>query len=49
MALINCPECGKEKVSDTAITCPYCGYGIADYYKRKEEEEKRKRNNEQQQ
>ena len=48
MALINCPECGKEKVSDSAITCPYCGFGIADYYKRKEEEEKRKRQNEQQ-
>ena len=25
MALINCPECGKE-VSDQAISCPNCGY-----------------------
>jgi len=24
MALINCPECGKE-VSDKAYTCPHCG------------------------
>lgn len=27
MALINCPECGKE-ISDTAVSCPHCGYGI---------------------
>ena len=25
MALIKCPECGKE-FSDTATTCPHCGY-----------------------
>lgn len=24
MALIKCPECGKE-ISDKAVTCPYCG------------------------
>lgn len=24
MALIKCPECGKE-ISDTATTCPHCG------------------------
>lgn len=24
MALINCPECGKE-ISDQATTCPHCG------------------------
>lgn len=28
MALITCPECGKE-VSDTANNCPNCGYPIA--------------------
>lgn len=28
MALINCPECGKE-VSDIARTCPHCGYNLA--------------------
>ena len=27
MALIKCPECGKE-VSDTIKTCPHCGYKI---------------------
>lgn len=25
MALIKCPECGKE-YSDTAASCPHCGY-----------------------
>lgn len=25
MALIKCPECGKE-ISDTAKVCPHCGY-----------------------
>ena len=24
MALIECPEC-KQKISDTAISCPHCG------------------------
>ena len=27
MAIINCPECGKE-ISDHAVACPYCGYPI---------------------
>lgn len=27
MALIKCPECGKE-VSDSALICPQCGYPI---------------------
>lgn len=27
MALINCPECGKE-ISDKALTCPNCGTPI---------------------
>lgn len=28
MALINCPECGKQ-VSSAAISCPNCGYAIS--------------------
>lgn len=28
MALINCPECGKE-ISDKAASCPNCGYPIS--------------------
>ena len=27
MALIKCPECGKE-ISDKASSCPSCGYPI---------------------
>lgn len=27
MALLNCPECGKE-ISDKAESCPNCGYPI---------------------
>ena len=29
MSLINCPECGKGNVSDSAEYCPNCGYPIA--------------------
>ncbi|NQT78011.1 MAG: zinc ribbon domain-containing protein [Bacteroidetes bacterium] len=29
MALVNCPECGKQ-VSDSAPTCPHCGYQLID-------------------
>jgi membrane protein YdbS with pleckstrin-like domain len=28
MALINCPDCGRE-VSDQAVACPRCGYPVA--------------------
>ena len=29
MALIKCPECGKE-ISDKAESCPHCGYPITE-------------------
>lgn len=32
MALIKCPECGKENVSDMAESCPSCGYGIKAHF-----------------
>lgn len=35
MALITCPECGKE-VSDKAATCPNCGYPIQQIVEAKE-------------
>lgn len=35
MALINCPECGKENVSDSADSCPNCGYAIKECLKSK--------------
>ncbi len=32
MALIKCPECGRENVSDTAKACPGCGYDIKEHF-----------------
>ena len=32
MALIECPECGRENVSSTAKSCPGCGYNVKEYY-----------------
>lgn len=51
MALINCPECGKE-VSNAAESCPHCGYPIKKYVenmqnKRIEYETQQKKENEQ--
>ena len=43
MALINCPECGKQ-VSDKAYSCPECGFPIKDYMESKSEENKEKSN-----
>lgn len=45
MALVKCPECGRERVSDTAEKCPDCGFAISRYvkqeqWKAKNEEEK---------
>lgn len=39
MALVKCPECGKENVSDTAEACPDCGYAVKIHYQRLREEE----------
>lgn len=42
MALVKCPECGREKVSDCAESCPECGYNIKAYFENiKIEEQKR--------
>ena len=47
MALIICPECGKENVSDTAVSCPECGYAIKEHFEKiKIEEEKIKKEKE---
>lgn len=32
MALIKCPECGRENVSDSAESFPNCGYGIKAHF-----------------
>lgn len=44
MALVNCPECGRENVSDTADTCPACGYNIKAHYDKIKEMEQAKEN-----
>lgn len=33
MALIKCPECGRDNVSEHAEVCPECGFNIYEYYK----------------
>ena len=42
MALIKCPECGRENVSDSAEACPDCGYGIKAHFEKIRKEEERK-------
>lgn len=32
MALVICPECGKSNVSDTAVSCPECGFAIKAHF-----------------
>ena len=39
MALVNCPECGKES-SDKAAACPYCGCTKIEFHKTKEDNTK---------
>ena len=34
MALIKCPECGRENVSDSAIACPNCGYAVKEHFEK---------------
>lgn len=48
MALVNCPDCGKMNVSDTAEHCPECGYAIKKHFEREKEKayyQKKKRKN----
>lgn len=40
MALINCPECGKENVSDQAAQCPNCGYDIKKHFQEIQEKKR---------
>ena len=41
VALITCPECNRENVSDSAETCPKCGFGIKKYFDEKRASEER--------
>ena len=40
MALVNCPECNKENVSDTSVSCPNCGFNIKQYFETEKRKEK---------
>lgn len=39
MALIKCPKCGRENVSNSAERCPSCGYNIKEYYDKSHEKD----------
>lgn len=39
MALIKCPECGKE-ISDKAEVCPSCGYPVDEIGKKSADKKK---------
>lgn len=43
MALVNCPECGRENVSDSAEMCPSCGYNVKEHFLKIEQEKNEKR------
>lgn len=44
MALISCPECGREKVSDSAVACPDCGFGIREYFEKQRQTTEKENN-----
>lgn len=47
MALVKCPECGRENVSSVATACPSCGYNIKGHFekiKRKKMVEQQRKN-----
>ena len=48
MALTKCPECGKENVSESAESCPSCGYGINSHFKNKKLQEQKEIENQKQ-
>lgn len=43
MALINCPECGRNNVSDSAGACPGCGFDLKSYSEKIKAEARRQR------
>lgn len=43
MALVTCPECGRERVSDLAETCPECGFPIKAHFEKERKKIKSER------
>lgn len=43
MALVSCPECGRENVPNDAEACPICGYDIKAYFDKIKSDEKAER------
>lgn len=43
MALISCPECGRNNVSDSAESCPDCGFGIEQHFKKINDNQEKQR------
>lgn len=43
MALVQCPECGRKGVSDSAVGCPGCGYNIKRHFENLSSEETNER------
>lgn len=39
MALVKCPECGRENVSNSAQACPNCGFNVKEYMDEQKEKE----------
>lgn len=46
MALIKCPECSRDNVSDTAVSCPGCGYNIKSHMRAKKKQHIQQEKNE---
>lgn len=48
MALVSCPECRREKVSQSATCYPSCGYDIKAHFNRIQRIEKQRAKSQQQ-
>ena len=46
MALTTCKECGKEKISDQADTCPSCGFSFEKEREKEQKEQKERKEKE---
>ncbi len=40
--LVKCPACGRDRVADSAVACPECGFAVKQYFDKIKLEEKQK-------